>query len=62
VYSTAPTVTNSKLGCKTQDVVVKIPDELPSGDYYVSIKYTYKVNFLRTKTTIHTTERFIIKN
>jgi len=50
-------------GCATTEYhVVKIPDSLPAGTYYLLTNAEYKINPIRTIRTTWRTEQFEVKN
>jgi hypothetical protein len=59
VYSIpSQTIAGAPKGCGTVNRIWDIPEGLPNGNYYLSIKNTVEVNKLKTFTASYTTERF----
>jgi len=58
VYLLPTTVSTRPVGCSVTKVAIPIPEELPTGDYYLRTRFTYRLNVLRTITVTHDTEGF----
>ena len=60
VYSTNNITTNNPKGCHTVNVLIKIPEGLPSEEYIVRKVFNYQVNPLRKVKVELKSEPFII--
>lgn len=47
-------------GCRVVDATLKIPEYVPSGEYYLKGEFCYDVNIVRTKCYDVSTERFSV--
>ena len=62
IFRTDPIyVSTLKSGCHKKDVVVKVPDTLPAGEYKVRITLQVVVNQLRTDTVVIETQLFNVE-
>lgn len=48
-------------GCGKTQVQIYVPKALPKGEYYIEIKYRYKVNPIRDIDITTKTEKFIVE-
>lgn len=58
IFRTEPAFAQLEPGCHVKDVVVKIPETLPAGQYKIRNITQVVVNQLRTVTTTYETEEF----
>lgn len=61
IYSIPEGVVMLPIGCHKTVVSVKIPKNLPTGEYYLKIFVNYKMNPLRNISSEYETEKFIVK-
>ena len=61
IYTTPDVVTQRDTGCHDDNVVIKLPEILPSGTYHLALRFEYRPNFLRTIIITQETENFVIK-
>jgi len=60
VYLLSPTTSTRPEGCSVTNVAISVPEELPTGEYFLRTRFTYRLNALRTITVTHDTEGFTI--
>ena len=60
VYLIPPTVSTRPKGCAITDIAIPVPEELPTGEYFLRTRFIYRLNALRTITISHDSEKFEI--
>jgi hypothetical protein len=60
IFNTVPFLSNRKVGCVKDVIVVPIPPELSPGMYYLKTDFIYNLNPVRTATFQQLTEQFEI--
>lgn len=61
IYTMPTVITQHEKGCFKENISITVPPELPPGEYYLSMIYTYKVSPLQTITKTAKTEKFIVQ-
>lgn len=60
IYSVPESAIRLPMGCNKTLVSVKIPKNLPPGDYYLKVYVSYKMNPIRTINSEYQTEKFSV--
>lgn len=60
IYSVPEGVVVLPLGCNKTKVIVRVPKNLPPGQYYLKVFVTYEVNPIRNISTDYKTEYFTV--
>lgn len=60
VYSVPEGAIRLPMGCNKTIVSVKVPKNLPTGEYYLKVYVSYKINPIRTIISDYQTERFSV--